>query len=133
LSIKDGNFFADYCPHCRRLIEQRTNHQNAAFLAVVQQIAAARDWPAGSGVLLDVPAWKQLLMRSWERVHERETLVVPAIDGVGITAQGFDIVYRRPSRLAKQEMSELTECTLALSAQELELDLPEPKAARSHA
>lgn len=63
-----------------------------------------RDWPAGSGLYIGPKNWKQLLIAAWERYNEREAKILPAIDG-----EGFDVVYRRSSRLSKTEASEVLE------------------------
>lgn len=57
---------------------------------------------------LDTEDWKRLLVAAWERTQDYSVKVLPALDG-----QGIDVIYRRTSRLSKQEMSELTEFATA--------------------
>lgn len=96
------SFFADRCPHCHLLIEVITEPQKIAFQMMCLDIDRQRDWPAGSGHHIGARKWKQLLILAWERVHERDAEILPAIDG-----DGFDVVYRRSSRLSSDEAGEL--------------------------
>jgi hypothetical protein len=49
-------------------------------------------------------AWKRLFTAAWERANQRPAQFYPALDGAG-----FDVVYRRTSRMNKAELSELIE------------------------
>lgn len=106
------SFFTDRCPHCKQLIEVRTHGQNGAFHALCSDIDRQLDWPRGSGLRIGVLAWKRLLIAAWERTHGQQAEFHPAIDG-----PGFDVVYRRSSRLTKQEMNELIEFGNSWAAQ----------------
>lgn len=92
----------DRCPFCNRWIRQRTPENNSAFHAILNDISEQRDWPKGSGVMLDVEQWKRLMISAYERAHGRRAEFFPAIDG-----QGFDVVYRRSSKMSDIEMSEM--------------------------
>jgi NinB protein len=122
--IQDGSFFCDWCPHCGNLIQQRTSPQSAALYHLLSRTSKERDWPAGSGKYLPVKPWQQLFIASWERAAGRNVLLLPAIDGVGFTGHGIDIVFERGSRLAKKEMSELTEAGTAMAVMDLEIEIP---------
>jgi len=100
------SYLVDRCPHCNKWIEQRTPEQNNLFHALCSDISSQRDWPRGSGVFLGIEKWKRLVMASFERTHERQAELYPALDGAG-----FDVIYRRTSRLSKKEFSELIEFT----------------------
>ncbi len=105
-------YLVDRCPHCGRRIQQRSAEQNAAFHAICGELAEQLDWPAGSGNMIDKEAWKRLLVAAGERAAGRRAELYPALDG-----QGFDIVYRRTSRLPKQDQSELIEFAKAYGAE----------------
>jgi len=96
------DFFTARCPNCNFLIEVITEPQKVALQMLCMDIDRQRDWPAGSGHHVGARKWKQLLILAWERYHEREAELLPAIDG-----DGFDVVYRRDSRLSRTEASEL--------------------------
>lgn len=98
-----SDFFTRFCPHCHNLITVATEAQQIALQLLCLDIDRQRDWPEGSGHHIGSEKWKQLLLLAWERAHDGEDgEILPSIDGAG-----FDIVYRRPERLAKVEMSEL--------------------------
>ena len=103
----------DRCHKCGANVRQRTVDQNDALHATIGEIAAQRDWPRGSGQMLDIEQWKRLLMAGWERTHGRRADIFPAVDG-----QGIDVVYRRSSRLNKHEASELIEYVKAWAVEE---------------
>lgn len=98
------DYVIDKCPGCGMGLRKRTDAQNDGMHAVFDDIARQQDWPAGTGQLLDGEAWKRLLMAAYERTQGRSAEVYPAIDG-----HGFDVVYRRTSRLGKREASEFIE------------------------
>jgi hypothetical protein len=95
----------DRCPHCAGVLRERSIEQNAKLHAVLQDIATQKQW---SGKWLDVEAWKRLIVAAWERAEGRAAEFYPAIDGAG-----FDVVYRRTSRMNKNEMVELIEYATA--------------------
>lgn len=107
-----SSFLVDNCPHCGKTIQQRGVEQSNAFHAICHDFSQQLDWPRGSGVKIDTIPWKRLLIAAWERTHGRRAEIYPALDG-----QGFDVVYRRSSRLSKHEMSELIEFARAWGAE----------------
>lgn len=92
----------DRCPHCGGTLRERSTEKNARFHAVMGELSAQMDWPRGSGNHLDIEAWKRLIVSAYERANKRPAEFYPAIDG-----QGFDVVYRRTSRMSQQEMRDL--------------------------
>lgn len=115
----------DRCDKCGANVRQRTVEQNDALHATIAEIAAQRDWPRGTGQMLDVEQWKRLLMAGWERANGRGADIFPSVDGHGI-----DVVYRRSSRLNKHEASELIEYVKAWAIDNgVELHEPEQQVA----
>ena len=112
MSALDHSFFADYCPSCGVYIEIRTEAQNGDFHALCTDLHKQQDWPRGSGLKIPVLAWKRLLVATWERAHGRPAEFYPALDG-----KGFDVVYKRTSRMAKTEMQELLHFSNAWAAE----------------
>jgi hypothetical protein len=98
----------DRCPHCSMPIRQRSGEQNDALHAKISDIAHQLEWPANSGQRLTVEQWKRLLIAAWDRSQGSSADFFPALDG-----HGFDVVYRRSSRLSKQDASELLEYVTA--------------------
>ncbi len=96
------SFFIRRCPQCNFLIEVMSEAQKVALQMLCMDMEQQRDWPAGSWQHISAKKWKQLLILAWERDHEREAEILPAIDG-----DNFDIVFRRPDRLTKDEASEV--------------------------
>jgi hypothetical protein len=109
----------DRCPHCSGILRERSVEQNAKLHALLSDIASQKQW---AGKWLDVEAWKRLLVAAWERAEGRAAEFYPAIDGAG-----FDIVWRRTSRMNKQEMIELIEYATAWAVQN-DVKLREEKA-----
>lgn len=89
----------DRCPRCGATLRERSTEKNAHLHAVLQAISKQRQW---AGKWLDVEAWKRLMVAAWERAHGRQAEFYPALDG-----QGFDVVYRRTSRMTEEEVREL--------------------------
>lgn len=77
----------------------RTLDQNAALHAALTDIARQVEW---HGTRMDVEDWKRLMTAAWARAERESVTMVPAIDG-----QGFDVLYRRTSRMTKKEVSSL--------------------------
>lgn len=91
----------DRCPRCGETLRERTTEQNAALHAVISDISKQKQW---AGKWLDVEAWKRLLIAAYERANKRHAEFYPALDG-----QGFDVVYRRSSRMSKAELHDVLE------------------------
>lgn len=77
----------------------RTLDQNAALHAALTDIARQIEW---HGERMDVEDWKRLMCAAWARAERQSVTMVPALDG-----QGFDVLYRRTSRMTKKEVSSL--------------------------
>jgi hypothetical protein len=99
----------DRCPHCAGVLRERSVEQNSKLHALLTDISTQKQW---AGKWLDVEAWKRLLVAAWERAEGRSAEFYPALDGVG-----FDVVWRRTSRMNKQEMIELIEYATAWAVQ----------------
>jgi hypothetical protein len=82
-------------------LRQRNTDQNAKLHATIHELASKKQW---AGQWLEDEDWKRLLIAAWERTHGRGMKILPALDG-----SGFDVVYRRSSRLTKEEMADLIE------------------------
>lgn len=106
----------DRCPRCQAVLRERSIESNAKLHALLSDIAGQRQW---AGKTIDVEAWKRLMVAAWERSEGRSAEFYPAIDG-----SGFDVVYRRTSRMNKEEMSSLIEYVTAWAVQN-EIKLPE--------
>jgi phage terminase large subunit-like protein len=89
----------DRCPRCGVTLRERTTEKNAHLHAVLGEIAKQKQW---MGQWLDIEAWKRLIVAAYERTKGRTTEVYPAIDGAG-----FDVVYRRTSRMSQEEIREV--------------------------
>lgn len=95
----------DRCPNCQHRLEQRSGEQNSRLHALLQEVSEQVKW---SGQYWDVEDWKRLLTAAWIRASGGHPVMVPAVDG-----NGFDVLYRRTSRLSKQEASDLMEFVTA--------------------
>jgi hypothetical protein len=99
----------DKCPHCGLSIRQRSSEQNSKLHAVLHDISRQKQW---AGKWLDIEAWKRLMVSAWERAEGRGAEFYPSLDGAG-----FDVVYRRTSRMNKNEVIELIEFATAWAVQ----------------
>lgn len=89
------------CPECGAELEVRNNAQNAKLHALLADIARTHTW---AGQRLSVEDWKRLFIAAFVRASQQSARILPALDG-----QGFDVIYRRSSRMGKKEMAELIE------------------------
>lgn len=111
----------DRCPRCGHTLRERSVEKNAHLHSVLSQIAKQKQW---AGKWLDIEAWKRLMVAAWERGHGRQAEFYPALDGAG-----FDVVYRRTSRMAQDEIRELILFAEAWAIDNgVELREPEPSA-----
>ena len=94
-------FLIDKCPRCGETLRVRSSEQNAALHAVIGDIASQKQW---ANQTLDIETWKRLLVAAWARATGERVSMYPALDGHGI-----EVLYRKTSRLSKQECSELLE------------------------
>ena len=79
----------------------RSAEQNAKLHAMLQDISRQRQW---AGQWLDVEDWKRLMVAAWCRANKQAVRIVPALDG-----HGFDVIYKRTSKLSVTEMIDLIE------------------------
>jgi hypothetical protein len=93
------SFVIDKCPRCGEALRQRTSEQNALLHALLHDISTQKQW---AGQWLDLEDWKRLITAGWCRANNEHVRIFPAIDN-----QGMEILYRRTSRLSKQEMAQL--------------------------
>src|SRR5437879_3974581 len=105
----ERGYLVDKCPKCGATLRQRTEEQNAKLHALLADIAAQKQW---AGQWLDVEDWKRLITAGFERASGTHVRLFPSIDGVGM-----DVLYRRTSRMTKQEMSELIEYATSWAVQ----------------
>ena len=98
-------YLVDKCPRCGCTLRQRTHEQNAMLHALLTDISEQIKW---AGQKLDVEDWKRLITAGWERANGTHVRIFPSLDG-----PGMDVLYRRTSRLTKQEMTELIEYATA--------------------
>ena len=114
-------FLIDKCPRCGETLRVRTSEQNAALHATISDIASQKKW---ANQTLDIETWKRLLVAAWARATGERVSMYPALDGHGI-----EVLYRKTSRLSKQEMSELLEFVTAWAIdQGVRLSAPESMA-----
>lgn len=83
----------------------RNSEQNAKLHACLHDISRQLTW---HGERMDIEDWKRLLTAAWARAEREPVKLIPALDG-----QGFDVLYRRTSRMSKSEMAGLIEYVLA--------------------
>jgi Ribonuclease G/E len=110
VAMTDRGYIVEKCPHCAGTLRVRSLEQNALLHSLLGEIAAQKEW---AGRKWDATTWKRLLTASFERTQGRSVEVVPAIDG-----HGLEVLYRRTSRMSKQELSELIEFVTAWAVQE---------------
>ncbi len=101
----ERGYLVDKCPKCGHTLHQRTTDQNAKLHALLADIAGQKEW---AGQSLDVETWKRLITFAWERASNEHVAMFPRLDGAGM-----DVLYRRTSRMTKQEMIDLIEYTTA--------------------
>lgn len=64
-----------------------------------------------AGSKRDVETWKRLVVAAYCREKKMSVNMYPALDG-----HGFDVVYRRTSRMSVKEVSEIIEWLYAWAA-----------------
>lgn len=112
----------DRCPRCGCTLRERSNTKNAHFHAVLGAISKQRQW---AGKWLDIEAWKRLMIAAYERGNGRPAEFYPALDG-----QGFDVVYRRSSRMAEEEIREVIHFAEAWAIDNgVDISMPDEQAA----
>lgn len=108
--MSERGYIVEKCPHCGMTLRQRNTEQNAKLHAVLHDIAQQKEW---YGEKLDVETWKRLLTYAWQRATGESVKLYRAVDG-----HGLDVLYRRTSRLSKQDMSELLEFVIAWATEQ---------------
>jgi len=84
----------------------RSDAQNRLLHSRIRDVSKhLRDW---RGVPMDDEDWKRMLVAAWCRVHNEPARMVPALDG-----HGFEVLYRRTSKLTRAECADLSEYILA--------------------
>jgi len=87
----------------------RSLAENAMLHALLTDISKQIEW---AGSKRDVDTWKRLLTAAWCRAMGEQVELLPAVDG-----HGFDIVFRRTSKLTVGECAELIEFVQAWAAE----------------
>jgi hypothetical protein len=118
--MKPSAIRVDRCPRCGVTLRERTTEKNAHLHAILGAISKQRQW---AGKWLDIEAWKRLIVAAYERERGHSAEFYPALDG-----QGFDVVYRRTSRMSQEEIRELIHFAEAWAIQN-GVDIGEPAAA----
>ena len=85
------------CPECGAWLGgTRSHEQNAKLHAMLTEISRTQKW---AGQKMSVEDWKRLFTAAHCRAQKESARLVPALDG-----QGFDVLYRRTSKMSKSEM-----------------------------
>ena len=79
--------------------EKRSLAENRLLHAMLTHISDTQEW---AGKKRDVETWKRLMVAAWCRAKGEQIEMLPAIDG-----HGFDILFRRTSKMSKAEVAEL--------------------------
>lgn len=95
----------DRCDRCSALLVKMRDEQHGAMQAVYEDLAAQRDWPIGSGQLLDAWQWHQLVMFAFAVEQGWDPKLLPALDGRGLVLT----TRQKQSRLTKRQGAELIE------------------------
>jgi hypothetical protein len=112
-------YLVDRCPHCLGWMPRAKQPQHAVLQFLLEDIAAAQDWPPGSNSYLGPSRWWELFIAAFDRAQDRPALLLPAIDGVGFNGGGFDFVRgpRRRRNLNAQEIGEITEYVMCWASE----------------
>lgn len=86
--------------------------QHAAVEAVYEDLAAQRDWPVGSGNMLEAWQWHQLILFAFAKENGWSPILLPSLDGDGLVM----VTRTKQSRLTKKQGSELIEFAKAWAA-----------------
>ena len=89
----------------------RSDAQNRLLHSRIRDVARhLREW---RGVPMDDEDWKRMLVAAWCRVHNEPARMVPALDG-----HGFEVLYRRTSKLTRAECADLSDYIMAWGTQQ---------------
>lgn len=86
-------------------LETRSDAQNRLLHSRINDIRKHCEW---AGKRWDTEDWKRLLTAAWCRTRNESAEMVPALDG-----RGFDVLYRRTSKLSRRECADLSEFIMA--------------------
>jgi len=100
----------DFCPDCGAWLDVRSIPQNSKLHAMITELSKVRQW---AGEWLSVEDWKRLIIAAYCRANQMPAKLYPALDG-----QGFDVVYRRTSRMGKKEMIQVIDWLAAWCAEQ---------------
>lgn len=95
----------DRCHRCNAVLVKMQQDQHGAMQAIYEDLAAQRDWPAGSGRYLDPWQWHQLVLFAFAKEQGWGPVLAPALDGDGLVM----VTRQKQSRLTKAQGSELIE------------------------
>jgi hypothetical protein len=85
--------------------ETRSAAQNRLLHSRINDVARQCEW---AGKRWDLDDWKRLLTAAWCRTRSESAQMVPALDG-----HGFEVLYRRTSKLSRAECADLSEYIMA--------------------
>lgn len=102
----------DRCDRCGHLLVKMHQGQHAAVEAVYEDLAAQRDWPVGSGTMLEPWQWHQLIVFAFAKEQGWNPVLLPSLDGDGLVM----VTRTKQSRLTKRQGSELIEFAKAWAA-----------------
>jgi hypothetical protein len=87
----------DRCDRCGALLVRMRQDQHAAMEAVYEDLAGQRDWPMGSGQMLDAWQWHQLVLFAFAKEQGWNPVLAPALDGGGLVL----VMRQKQSRLTR--------------------------------
>lgn len=103
----------DRCDRCGAVLVKMKHGQHGAVEAVYEDLASQRDWPIGSGNMLDAWQWHQLMLFAFAREQGWNPVLLPSLDGDGLVMT----TRVKQSRLTKRQGSELIDFAKAWAAQ----------------
>ena len=90
--------------------QTRSDAQNRVLHSRINDIAKQCTW---AGKKWDSEDFKRLLTAAWCRTRNESAELVPSLDG-----HGFDVIYRRTSKLTRAECADLSEYIMAWGSQQ---------------
>jgi len=88
---------------------RRSEAENKLLHALISHIAQHHEW---AGQKRTTDCWKRLLIASWCRAAGESVEMLPALDG-----HGYDIIWRKSSRLTVAECADLIEWIMCWCAE----------------
>ncbi len=89
----------------------RSDAQNRLLHSRIGDVS--KRFPQWRGEDMDREDWKRMLVAAWCRVHNEPARMVPALDG-----HGFEVLYRRTSKLTRAECADLSDYIMAWGTQQ---------------